>query len=246
MPAVRSAPTDHSTRQGVGLLPRALLGGEHRSSFGSALTRPRDETARAFASSGGVRRSETRSAARRSAGDDVRSFADAKRRAIVCRTAPRGGSTVSTSLAGLACTTTSATSSRSSNGTAPAQRFVLTTGEQCRRPGWRVLTQQRGRAFSPLGGEIAERVLLLRGPSLERGLLPELPHQLRGRLPPVLRDVVVDQPVFDLLDIASTGRELVHQLLRRQRFPCRGAPAPRSRASPDAEDLSEMVRRTAL
>src|SRR5699024_3347196 len=126
----------------------------------------------------------------------------------------------------------------------PQQRILLATGQQRRRPGWCVLTQQRGRAFSPLGGEIAQGVLLLRGPGLERGLLPELPHQLRRRLPPVLRNVLVDQPVFDLLNIASTGRELIHQLLRHaNNFPRRGAPRTALTGfPPDAEDLSEVVR----
>lgn len=60
----------------------------------------------------------------------------------------------------------------------------------------------------------------------------------------MLRDVVVDQPVFDLLDIASTGRELVHQLLRHANdLPRRGAPRTALTGfPPDAEDLSEMVR----
>ena len=59
----------------------------------------------------------------------------------------------------------------------------------------------------------------------------------------MLRDVLVDQPVFDLLDIACAGRELIHQLLRH------ADDLPRSGASgsavaglpPDAEDLGEMV-----
>ena len=103
-----------------------LLGGEHRSGFGSEHARPVRATKQRglFASSGGVRRSETRSAASTICWVMTsRSFADAKRRAIVCRTASawRFHRFHVARRSPTCCTTTSATSSRSSNGISSAR-----------------------------------------------------------------------------------------------------------------------------
>lgn len=63
------------------------------------------------------------------------------------------------------------------------------------------------------------------------------------RLPTVLRDVLGDETLLDLLDIAVAGGELIHELQRHPRELPRGC-APRTTLTslpPDTEDLGEAV-----
>lgn len=63
------------------------------------------------------------------------------------------------------------------------------------------------------------------------------------RLPTVLRDVLGDETLLDLLDIAGAAGELIHELLRHPRDLPRGC-APRTTLTslpPDTEDLGEAV-----
>ncbi|WIM72821.1 hypothetical protein QP028_02975 [Corynebacterium suedekumii] len=72
------------------------------------------------------------------------------------------------------------------------------------RPSRCVLTEYDLGTRTPVGGEVGQRVQFFLGPRRQGRLLPERRNRRRGRLPPVLSDVLLDQPVLDLLNALPT------------------------------------------